>query len=122
MTLFSKSIDTKTDHVAQFKKALDEAIEAACKSLTLDQVANELRLRHGHFALMLENRARARRESVTPAAWSQHDPTKQIDVHKQRARAEEERNAKELRRQQEAYHAQVEERAKQELRRQGKVL
>lgn len=102
MKLFSKSIDTKADPVAEMKAAISAAIAAARKSGVsagtimrhFEDMADALRPA-AHFEA-------EKRQTSYPLMYDA-ETLQPINTHEQRAREEEQRIARELKAQQKAY-------------------
>jgi hypothetical protein len=115
MKLFSKSIYTKRDHLAEMKSAIRDAVDAALKAgVPPAAIHQDLASRAADFERAEQRRIEARQYNSTP-----HFTT--ADYEK-RARDEERRAADELRRQQAEYARSVDARGRAEARRRGEIL
>jgi hypothetical protein len=121
--IFSKRIETKkADPFAELVTALSDAIAAAVKAdVPHGLIQREFESHAADFRRAEEARAEARRANPTPQMFDALT-LKPINSHEQMARAEERRNAAELRRQQAEYARSVDERGRAEARRRGEVL
>ena len=110
--LFAKSIDTgKVDHLAVLRAAIGDALEAAQKS----------GVPFAAILLAMESRTADLRAAEQTRIERRQYGGSAADYQKV-ARAEEERNAKELARQQAAYRDAVNRRGEEDARRRGKIL
>jgi hypothetical protein len=114
MTLFKKITTKKADPLAELVKALGDALQVALDAkVPIGPIAHELERRAAHFRRMVDFALEQRRDNPIPQMFDQVT-LKPIDGHAIAARAEERRNAEELRRQQRQYAESVNERAERE--------
>lgn len=102
MSLFSKRIDTKKDHVAEMKAAISSAIKSALDAgVPSGLIQEELARREAIFRLA--DQAAIEQRMNNPHPPMKDRKLKVIDTHAEAARTEEKRMARELKAQQKAY-------------------
>jgi hypothetical protein len=122
MKLFSKSVDTKHDHLAGMKSVIRDAIDAALKAgVPPAAIHQDLASRAADFERAEQRRIEARQYNPLPQMYDALT-LKPIDAHGEARRAEEKRTADDLRRQQAEYARSVDERGRAEARRLGEIL
>jgi hypothetical protein len=114
MSLFSKRIETKVDHLAVLHAAIGDALEAAQKaSVPFAAILREMEARAAHLRNIETAEIEKRSRNPYPTMYDQQT-LRPIDYAGKARRAEEARLARELREQQIAYAKSVDERGRED--------
>jgi hypothetical protein len=113
--LFSKAINTKRDHFVEMKSAISDAINIALKAgVPPLAIQRALESHAADFRRADAARIERLKYSTPPQYVATENGIKTVDPYAEQAKAEEARNARELKRQQKEYRDAVNERYEQE--------